>query len=1227
MSKEYGLWTGQEPPLGLVTVRDPRFIPPRHAQVLRNATLDDLASERRRGWKKKHHTSLGSSCALINASDADTNYVEVTYDSADNLGTSWTQEFRFLFPDYMPAADQTIYAKRTSTANTNHLWVYYDQSAGFLTVQFDTASEAVTLVGTTTLVAGTAYSYAIRRDGNTIELIRDNGSATPEDTHTLVAGSGEVNKVNTARWLYGARANNASGEYATDQYARVYLSEHRDWTVARTDAQIDNNYNIELAPSDTTGLRHYRQFRQGVDRRVFRDSRTHIALGNRRDGWARPCGAYFVDRHYPEDCGPWNESTPGIERGERWRRFNGVGTDGTGQEDQIVPNAGQQDIINVLRDGIAKWHKRVEILPERTGTLECIADWALGAASDNPAVRLEKLANDTMRASIFNNSTLETVTTTATVLACTPYAVDIVRRDTELRLVLYRKDTGALVEDVTAVVTTGLGGAVSDGPLTLGRQRNGSNPFLGAIGNLHMAPDITSPRGRRVAPGFLVRQASISIPALRKGDRVADLAADADFLSDCTPTDEDVPDGPVATDCAAGVRTLVKGNFQGLFEYKRSGEPAVIGVQRILIAVFDGVIYEGENPKTGDVDFQAVRRGLSGGRTRLVDWAQHRDQVILGNGVDVNLIRYADGTYARLGVVAPASAPSLAGTTGGSLTQDDDAVYSYFITFKDPAVGGTRSLPSDVATVTLTTGQNQVDLSSIPVSTDPDRPNMHREVWRTKWGISGQGGDYYLVGTIEDNTTTTFSDTTADADLLPTDKIPLTEFGFYYGGLFPKCRYFETFQGRLFAAGDRENPTRLYFSPVNNPQNNPASYWIDLSDKGTGEPITAVVEMWDHLWIFTENDIWMLKSSGRATSFELDRAISGIGATGTWGIAKEHGRMYFVNAGEKRIYEWQGHGQPNYVSWMIEDTMEAYNGDAMRLTFGRYYEPLGGVVFLMSTGTTDDDLEADEGIPENDEAVFFDLNRKQWKVWDWDVAILAFAEDAATDANRLYAGDYMGFVREMDVNDNDGYDQSGDKWGFIDATGTTDTVLNLYNEASLAPTLPTAEDGLMGCTLFLIRPNADGIDVVQDTARIAHNTATQVTLQTALNTTPVGTDKWCIGGIHYRHRTPWLDFDRNIHLKCLQDVTIHYRLEAGNAQDSQARAIFHNYQDGEENTAATALDLTSGEPTSVPDHRIEVSETARFHGFELENFYPDEPCRFEGATLVYVPYGHPVEAR
>ena len=74
--------------------------------------------------------------------------------------------------------------------------------------------------------------------------------------------------------------------------------------------------------------------------------------------------------------------------------------------------------------------------------------------------------------------------------------------------------------------------------------------------------------------------------------------------------------------------------------------------------------------------------------------------------------------------------------------------------------------------VATTSGNQQVDLSGIPTYSGPMTASA-RKIYRTK--VNAESGDakqsYYLLTTINDNTTTTYSDTTADASLsiLPND--------------------------------------------------------------------------------------------------------------------------------------------------------------------------------------------------------------------------------------------------------------------------------------------------------------------------------------------------------------------------------------------------------------------------------------------------------------------------
>jgi hypothetical protein len=111
---------------------------------------------------------------------------------------------------------------------------------------------------------------------------------------------------------------------------------------------------------------------------------------------------------------------------------------------------------------------------------------------------------------------------------------------------------------------------------------------------------------------------------------------------------------------------------------------------------------------------------------------------------------------------APAAAPTVAATTGGSILA---GTYKYQVTFltgykksNGTIVYGGETTPSPFATVT-TSSTGAVNITAIPTATGS--LVVARNIYRTKAG----GSTYYLVGTIADNTTTSFVDTTADTAL------------------------------------------------------------------------------------------------------------------------------------------------------------------------------------------------------------------------------------------------------------------------------------------------------------------------------------------------------------------------------------------------------------------------------------------------------------------------------
>lgn len=160
---------------------------------------------------------------------------------------------------------------------------------------------------------------------------------------------------------------------------------------------------------------------------------------------------------------------------------------------------------------------------------------------------------------------------------------------------------------------------------------------------------------------------------------------------------------------------------------------------------------------------------------------------------------YSIGTAVKArnaGVDPPATACKAAegGSTGISGT------FKYKITFVNR--DGYESNPSAASDAVTVTSKN-VSLTDIPTG---DSTIAERKIYRTK----GNGAVFYYVATLEDNTTTTYSDTTADTGLsslmLDNNNIP------------PNCSLVYSFLTYMFYVFMDE----LWFSKATEPENVPA---------------------------------------------------------------------------------------------------------------------------------------------------------------------------------------------------------------------------------------------------------------------------------------------------------------------------------------------------------------------------------------------------------------------
>ena len=131
------------------------------------------------------------------------------------------------------------------------------------------------------------------------------------------------------------------------------------------------------------------------------------------------------------------------------------------------------------------------------------------------------------------------------------------------------------------------------------------------------------------------------------------------------------------------------------------------------------------------------------------------------NRIDVQGTTLADSTVSAQGSfnINPLAPPAaIGGFTLSAGTSLGVGTYVYFATFVT-ALGETSA--GSTLTVTTTTGNTTVNLTGIPTSSDPRV--TARKLYRTK--LNGSSDNQWLLATINDTVTTTYTDSIADASL------------------------------------------------------------------------------------------------------------------------------------------------------------------------------------------------------------------------------------------------------------------------------------------------------------------------------------------------------------------------------------------------------------------------------------------------------------------------------
>lgn len=154
----------------------------------------------------------------------------------------------------------------------------------------------------------------------------------------------------------------------------------------------------------------------------------------------------------------------------------------------------------------------------------------------------------------------------------------------------------------------------------------------------------------------------------------------------------------------------------------------------------------------GTVSTPTLAAAWTAARTRFVAFSRNNLLIAVNGQQRAQKLRKDNLTATTLvGITAPATAPSVAAGGAGNLS----GKYQWRVTFESATH---ESSPGPVSTQLTLTGQS-ASLSSVPTSTDTQV--IRRNIYR----IGGTVPEWRFVGSIDDNTTTTFTDNVADTAL------------------------------------------------------------------------------------------------------------------------------------------------------------------------------------------------------------------------------------------------------------------------------------------------------------------------------------------------------------------------------------------------------------------------------------------------------------------------------
>lgn len=357
--------------------------------------------------------------------------------------------------------------------------------------------------------------------------------------------------------------------------------------------------------------------------------------------------------------------------------------------------------------------------------------------------------------------------------------------------------------------------------------------------------------------------------------------------------------------------------------------------------------------------------------------------------VDGGTPKVTDGTTLNDWLISPPGfAPDLSAASGsGNLTGTFDYKITFYSTTwaqHSPASPETNesdtALSPPPATSPITVDTQNVALSNIPGSSDNRVDEVH--IWRRNIGLAE--GDWFRVGIVDNPTppaTTTFTD---DRPVPESFIAPLT-----YTTTLKQWRYLTVNLGVVFAAGNTDDPTQVWFSAVDDPT--PLGFFT------ADDEVTGLVTLRGRVVVFTRTSTYVLTGNS-ATTFDFQKILPDIGCYCPNSIVVVDDVLYWW--WDRSVWAFD-FARPVEVGLPVQPLVEDRNFSRDDFVQGAVLPQHNAIVWTYSAS----------GSATNDKTlVYFYRNsdpesgRLSWMPWDVPLATRYGVSAADNEPRKFYAG-------------------------------------------------------------------------------------------------------------------------------------------------------------------------------------------------------------------------------